>query len=341
MRFHFVCFDKLFFMLAILLSVSALGLPRHGWILARCSIFDSNKKLIRIYPGYMCDFLPDGRFVSFRHNHLIFYSSNNKRIWKIDGYFHHQLKFSEDRKSIMAIKADVEGPKDQQVRYDDLLLIGLDGKVKKRFSFFEHRDEILELAKASAIGPIPRQIFVTDSALPEVHWEFAHTNSFYEIPKNALEGKSSALKHGNYVINLVGERLILIVDHDLNEIVGSFPYANDYDGNQHDAQILPNGHLLIFNNGSYSQQRMYTSFDEIDLGSRKVVWQYKANPERTFHFDVGGGLGGLRIGDTLYSTDNGVIAEITRSGKLVWSMDFEFPKSDGDVFCLQTRSSLI
>ncbi len=55
-------------------------------------------------------------------------------------------------------------------------------------------------------------------------------------------------------------------------------------GGPHDAQMLDNGHILVFANGLYAQDLHHSQIWEIDPASNEIVWRYKAKDNMTSFF---------------------------------------------------------
>ena len=91
---------------------------------------------------------------------------------------------------------------------------------------------------------------------------------------------------------------------------------------QHNATELENGNILVFDNGSHRSNYYgpeYSRAVEIDPGTNKVVWEYKADPPFTFRSDVISGCKRLANGNTIICEGyTGRIFEVTCEGELVW-----------------------
>ncbi len=86
----------------------------------------------------------------------------------------------------------------------------------------------------------------------------------------------------------------------------------------HQPTLLPNGHLLVFDNGA---SRGWSRIVEVDPVSRRVVWEYRADPPDAFFSEKMGGVQGLANGNVLVTeSQRGRAFEVTREGEVV----FEF-----------------
>jgi hypothetical protein len=84
----------------------------------------------------------------------------------------------------------------------------------------------------------------------------------------------------------------------------------------HHPSLLPNGHLLIFDNGP---RRGWSRLVQLDPTRRRIVWSCRGNPPESFFSVTGGAAQALPNGNVLVteSTKERVF-EITRDGEIVW-----------------------
>jgi hypothetical protein len=89
---------------------------------------------------------------------------------------------------------------------------------------------------------------------------------------------------------------------------------------QHDPTELPNGNLLLFDNGSHRRLGGDRSrVVEVDPRTERIVWHYTAEPESSFYSRNISGAQRLPNGNTLICEgDCGRIFEVTASGEVVW-----------------------
>jgi len=190
--------------------------------------------------------------------------------------------------------------------------------------------------QARVVGGVPGTEFDGDMAgevIREVdadgtvRWEWPFTNlGFDRFP---LHRNANRWVHGhaNTVDVLPGERylisskvmnLLFIVNRATHEI--EWHYQNDDLGGQHDAQMLENGHILVFANASYSRDLHASEVWEIDPKTNDIVWRYrqKQNPFAMFSPMVSG-CQRLASGNTLVCEGaKGCVAEVTPKGDVVW-----------------------
>lgn len=304
--------------------------PQSDFLLIRCSIFNSERKLIRSYPGFMCDFAPDGSFVSHGER-LNYYSPRNELLWSLPGPFHHQVKFSEDQKTILTLGSEVLNG----VRYDTVVRTDRSGRIEKVFRFSNFTRDLYRWARR----PEGRHFLFKDRHFPGVHWESSHANAIYELPSSNLEDKHTAFKAGNYLVTISNLGLVVILDRDLKQILWSFSHPEAFYGVIHDVQLLPEGRLLVYNNAYGKRGQWQTVLEEIDPLSGKVLWRHK--PPDKFAIDAGGGVQKLRNGNILFSDTSkvGRVVEISPAGEEVWTLTnpFEIPEGQTPLYIQEAK----
>ena len=137
-------------------------------------------------------------------------------------------------------------------------------------------------------------------------WSQGHTNTIEHLPD------------GNYLVSCKVLNLVFIVDRQTGELV--WHYQNDEMGGQHDAQMLENGNVLVFANGTYAPDLHCSQVWEIDRRTNEIVWVYKArdNPQSFFSPHIGG-CQRLPSGNTLICEGaKGCLFEVTPDGEIVW-----------------------
>ena len=89
---------------------------------------------------------------------------------------------------------------------------------------------------------------------------------------------------------------------------------------QHDAHVLDDGHITVFDNG---MDRKWSRVVEMDPSSGEIVWTYgHPDPDHPQHFfsDTRGSAEILPNGNALVACSNrGWAFEVTRDGRRVWS----------------------
>ena len=108
--------------------------------------------------------------------------------------------------------------------------------------------------------------------------------------------------------------LIAVVDLEGPRVVWSWGMG-ELEG-QHQPTLLPNDHLLIFDNG---ESRGWSRVIEFDPLAQEIVWEYRTDPSTDFYSSSRGGSERLPNGNTLVTESNrGRVFEITQAGEIVW-----------------------
>ena len=134
-----------------------------------------------------------------------------------------------------------------------------------------------------------------------------------------MTDKDLAAKHPIYgptnVIVCIRHRdLVAIFNWDTRELVWSWGQGEI--SGPHDAVVLQNGNILLFDNGL---SRGWSRVIELDPLTRQIVWQYTAPVPSDFFTESRGGNQRLPNGNTLITeSDSGRAFEVTREGEIVW-----------------------
>jgi len=90
---------------------------------------------------------------------------------------------------------------------------------------------------------------------------------------------------------------------------------------QHAPTLLPNGNILIFDNGVHrlDDSVPYSRVIEINPATNQVVWRYQDTPARNFFSPRMGNAQRLPNGNTLVTESSfGRLFEVTTAGEIVW-----------------------
>lgn len=154
----------------------------------------------------------------------------------------------------------------------------------------------------------------------ESHKEWTHANSL------------EVLENGDWLISFRLTSTVAIVDHDTGDIIwrwGPNQVAENHDpkkqgpgelSHQHNAQMLANGNILVFDNGCHRKRGPgFSRIVEIDKESREFVWAYTAPVILAFYSFMVSGCSRLPNGNTLITEGaSGRIFEVTKKRKVVW-----------------------
>ena len=135
--------------------------------------------------------------------------------------------------------------------------------------------------------------------------------------------------HGNTVVPLGDDRVLVsfraihtigIIDKATGKWL--WKYRDDKMGGQHDPQVLPNGSILVFDNGT---QRRFNGVlpssrvIEINPNTNKTEWVYEDRPPFAFYSQQVSGAQRLPGGNTLICEGvRGRVFQVPQDGEVVW-----------------------
>jgi hypothetical protein len=125
------------------------------------------------------------------------------------------------------------------------------------------------------------------------------------------------LPDGNLMLSFRHLSTVVIVDRRSRGVIWQVgpPLLH----NQHAPSLLPNGNILIFDNGTHRAPLPYSRVIEIDPATREVVWSYEDTPRIAFFSPIISNAQRLWNGNTLINEGaSGRLFEVTAEGELVW-----------------------
>ncbi len=185
---------------------------------------------------------------------------------------------------------------------DDFIEVNRDGAVVDRIQLWE----LLAPAK-DPIGPL------------EKRWEWTHTNSLDLTSDERL------------VFSCRTNSRVGIVERESKQL--AWKYGDPQTFYQHHATALPNGNVLIFDNGMNRLQAMpYSRVVEVNPRDDSVAWEYQANPPQEFFSGHISGCHRLPNGNTLICEGtSGRIFEVTPAREVVWEWINPMHSSRGEL----------
>ncbi len=145
-------------------------------------------------------------------------------------------------------------------------------------------------------------------------FDWAHNNTSQVIGENAAGAKDSRFRPGNIVFSYTKVNIIGVIDRDSGEIVWAWG-PGELDGH-HKPHMLPNGHILIYDNGS---SRGWSRIVEMDPLTNEIVWEYVGTPKESFYSGAISGAQRLPNGNTLICEGGrGRLFEVAPDKEIVW-----------------------
>jgi hypothetical protein len=141
----------------------------------------------------------------------------------------------------------------------------------------------------------------------DLRYEWTHANSVEQLPD------------GNVLISFRNINTVGIVDRQSGEFVWKFGPPEL--AQQHDASYLPNGNVLIYDNGAHrlNGPLSFSRVAEVAPETSEIVWQYIDQTPPNFFSPYISGAQRLPNGNTLITEgDFGRLFEVTMEGQVVW-----------------------
>ena len=160
-------------------------------------------------------------------------------------------------------------------------------------------------------------------------WEW-HAAEHLDLEKHivTMNDRRDEWSHGNTVAPLGNDRVLFsfrnistigIIDKGSGEITWQLGYETL--AQQHDPNMLPNGNVLVFDNGSHrrSSGLPFSRVLEVNPANNEIVWEYTDNPAYNFFSSYISGARRLPNGNTLITEgQSGRMFQVTPQCEVVW-----------------------
>ena len=274
-----------------------------------CQILDSEGKLLRKFPGYICTYANDGSVYSSSQSLLQKFSSDGALAWSKKLNSHHSIRML-DQKHFLLLTSSFHQHKGELMRFDRISIYNVEGTEIQYFDFYDHLNEIgkCEAVSTEYIGetwiglrePLAElSQDEKDNFKPVLH-EYSHANSIYEITENKISKKIAAFTKGNFIVSVNGLGLIFILSKDFKSILWSLPFPKlTTGGSIHDVQISKSGSdILYYANNHWPEASAILSLNPLTK-KQKTIYRSSGKPE--FFGESQGGVQELERGQYLIS----------------------------------------
>ncbi len=231
---------------------------------------------------------------------IIKVDKDSKLLWANLGGFHHDLDVTDDGTIYVLTREAHIVPKynpDHAILEDYIAVLNSDGEELRRVSILDVLDNP-EYAWALELAGESGDIF--------------HTNTV-EVLDGRLADEVPAFQEGFVLVTIRELDLVAVIDMERESAVWAL--ARGW-GAPHQATILENGNMMIFDNrGNEGSSRVI----ELDVAADKAVWVYQGASPVDFRSGECGSSMRLPNGNTLITeTDRGKAFEVTPDGTTVW-----------------------
>jgi len=262
-----------------------------------------------------------------QHAKLICVDWDSRPLWERRCTVHHDLAPAPDG-SLYAIVRDHRIYRQMRVWFDAIAHLTADGEELRRWSTFDHLDELkavldtssfLDTVLDSALAGRPRtgkEATDMKAAVAKGRYDFDyfHINTISLLPDTPLGRQDVRFQEGNLLICLRNVNQIAVLEKGSYRVL--WAWGEGRLQWPHHPTMLKNGHILIFDNGV---DRQYSRVVELDPVSAEIVWMYTAPRPEDFYSPARGSAQRLANGNTLIcESDRGRAFEITPAGETVW-----------------------
>jgi hypothetical protein len=229
--------------------------------------------------------------------------------WKVPLRAHHEIEetLEGDWMTLTASQRRVESFDASHDLIDNALcVLTPEGKVVEEQSLFDILSKPESHFTFQRVAPNPNPKFPVVDLLHSNSIEFVHDASLY--------GKHPIFAPQNVLICMRHQDSIAMIDWTTKTAIWS--WGRGKLSGPHDARVLSNGHILVYDNGL---DRSWTRVVEMDPASGEIVWEYRAVDRKSFFSDQQGSSQRLANGNTLIANSTrGEAFEVTQSGDCVW-----------------------
>ncbi len=192
------------------------------------------------------------------------------------------------------IEAQVQGGLPPQQEFgmwaDYVVEMTKEGETVWEWHAYEHLDPALDV--------------INDADSPD---QWTHGNGIVQMP------------HGDVIISFRNINLGAAISRQTGDL--TWRLGPPEVAQQHNPTVLPNGNILLFDNGAHRLDNAlpFSRVIEVDPATSEIVWQYQDPTLLNFFSPLVSGAQRLPNGNTMISEGNfGRLFEVTAEGELVW-----------------------
>lgn len=239
---------------------------------------------------------------------MVMLDRDSRVKWRYLQHTHHDFDVGPDGRVYALIhdfsftKPEGLGFLDEPYLEDYLAILSPDGKEQKRIS----------LLRAMAASPYRRLLYTIPrfaSADP------LHTNAV-QLIDTRLAAHFPFARPGQLLVSLRTLGTVVVLDPQSGRVVWAM--RGSWLG-QHDPKLLPDGHILMFDNAGNMGGAGISRVLEVDPRTQAIVWSYRGDAAHPLASEIRGAVEREPNGDTLITeSDGGRLLEVTPQGRTVW-----------------------
>jgi outer membrane protein assembly factor BamB len=236
---------------------------------------------------------------------------DGNEVWRVELGTHHDVEVRPDGLiSSLGFQERQEDVIDPKIPFRDECILLIDpetGQELERASFFdlfENADDF-EYLEQRWVERVRRN---TD-------WiDLFHANSVEWMHRPELAERSPIYASDHVLVSFRHQACVAIFDWTQRKMV--WQWGRGEISGSHDASVLANGNILIFDNGL---GRGWSRAVEVNPLTKEIVWEYRADSPEDFFTQSRGSAQRLANGNTLLGeSDRGHAIEVNPAGEIVW-----------------------
>ena len=258
---------------------------------------------------HYAELLPNGHLVAIVKDVMILELDWDSRlVWKARLRAHHDFARLPNGNTLVVSRELVPNPwvPGEKLSLDRLVELTPKNEVAWEWKVEDHAQE---LARLVPLRLPPSEKFN----------DWPHINTIEVLPDSPTARRDPRFAQGNLLFCGRHIDTIGVIERRSGRVV--WAWGPGHLLGPHMPTMLPNGHLLVYDNGQNvaSRIRGYTRVIELDPLTGKIVWEFKGRPPRSFYSPARGSNQRLPNGNTLIAeSDSGRAFEVTPEGEIVW-----------------------
>jgi hypothetical protein len=234
--------------------------------------------------------------------------------WATNIAAHHDVAVAENGDLFALTRRTVRipyPPGDLPLLVDFITVLSPDGKVRAEHSLLDYfADRITESQKRKIANLVEKSPKYESKIVESSLFDVFHANSVEILDRDW----GALFRKGQVLVSLLMLNTVAVLDLERKTVVWS--WGEGVLEWQHHPTLLPDGNMLIFDNGTHKK---FSRIVELDPVRREIAWTYQAEPKESFFSGSRGGNQGLPNGNVLITeSDRGRAFEVTRQGETVW-----------------------
>jgi len=297
------------------------GLELHRWSLSRNEVmpraameartlfgaFEPQVETGHLFPNGDLLLIYEQKAVGASDTLLVKLDMNSHILWKTQAKVHHAVEVAGDKIYALTSKttpptADIPSLAGMPVINESLSILAADGVALSTHSIL---DAMANAKGMRLIDTIP----FSDRIDP------LHSNSLDVLTEQTAHFVPGA-KPGDVLLSLRNLDMLVVLDTETDTIVWALRGGWR---RQHDAKMLPNGHILLFDNQGDLTGSGRSRVLEILPATGAIVWSFSGTDDDPLDSEIRGGAQRIAGGNTLISeSTSGRILEVTPNGSIAW-----------------------